>query len=278
MLLKPNMVIAGKKNAAYPLAPSEVADATVRCFHEVVPAAVPGIVFLSGGQGGKEATANLDAINRIGSLPWQMSFSYGRALQAAALQAWQGDDVNVASVQSAYLHRGGHERLGALGFVYRSRRTGVIARTVRALVQRVTSASVRVGDEVVGAIDAGLCVLVGVTHDDDAGIAAKLAAKVANLRVFDDDGGVMNRSLLDTGGSALVVSQFTLYGDTERGRRPSWVRSGASRGCRTAGRGVRGRIAHTGRAGRDGPVPCRHAGRARERRPGHIAARGLTRV
>jgi len=94
---------------------------------------------------------------------------------------------------------------------------------VRALVQRVTDARVRVGGEVVGEIGAGLCVLVGVTHDDDAGVAAKLAAKVAHLRVFDDDEGTMNRSLLDTGGAALVVSQFTLYGDTVRGRRPSWV-------------------------------------------------------
>jgi D-tyrosyl-tRNA(Tyr) deacylase len=94
---------------------------------------------------------------------------------------------------------------------------------MRALVQRVTDARVRVGREVVGEIGAGLCVLVGVTHDDDSARAAKLAAKVANLRVFDDDGGAMNRSLLDTGGAALVVSQFTLYGDTLRGRRPSWV-------------------------------------------------------
>lgn len=94
---------------------------------------------------------------------------------------------------------------------------------MRALVQRVTSASATVGGEVVGEIGAGLCVLVGVTHDDDNQLAAKLAAKVANLRVFDDDDGVMNRSLLDTGGAALVVSQFTLYGDTVRGRRPSWV-------------------------------------------------------
>jgi D-tyrosyl-tRNA(Tyr) deacylase len=94
---------------------------------------------------------------------------------------------------------------------------------MRALVQRVTSASVTVGGEVVGAIDDGLLVLVGVTHDDDASHAAKLASKVANLRVFDDDDGVMNRSLLDTGGGALVVSQFTLYGDTVKGRRPSWV-------------------------------------------------------
>jgi D-aminoacyl-tRNA deacylase len=94
---------------------------------------------------------------------------------------------------------------------------------VRALVQRVTEAQVSVAGEVVGAIGEGLCVLVGVTHTDDASIARKLAAKVANLRVFDDEAGVMNQSLLETGGAALVVSQFTLYGDTARGRRPSWT-------------------------------------------------------
>jgi D-tyrosyl-tRNA(Tyr) deacylase len=94
---------------------------------------------------------------------------------------------------------------------------------VRALVQRVASASVTVDGAVVGEIGAGLCVLVGVTHSDDAGVAAKLASKVANLRVFDDDAGVMNRSLLEAHGGALVISQFTLYGDTVRGRRPSWV-------------------------------------------------------
>jgi D-tyrosyl-tRNA(Tyr) deacylase len=94
---------------------------------------------------------------------------------------------------------------------------------VRALVQRVTEARVRVDGGVVGEIAAGLCVLVGVTHDDREADAAKLAAKVANLRIFDDGAGAMNLSLLDTGGSALVVSQFTLYGDTVRGRRPSWV-------------------------------------------------------
>jgi D-tyrosyl-tRNA(Tyr) deacylase len=82
---------------------------------------------------------------------------------------------------------------------------------------------VTIGGDTVGEIGNGLCVLVGVTHSDDAGVAGKLAAKVAHLRVFDDDAGVMNRSLLDTGGAALVVSQFTLYGDTARGRRPSWV-------------------------------------------------------
>jgi len=96
---------------------------------------------------------------------------------------------------------------------------------VRALVQRVTQASVTVDAEVTGSIGPGLCVLVGVTHTDDEASARKLADKVANLRVLDDEAGVMNRSLVDAGaaGGALVVSQFTLYGDTSRGRRPSWI-------------------------------------------------------
>jgi D-tyrosyl-tRNA(Tyr) deacylase len=94
---------------------------------------------------------------------------------------------------------------------------------MRALIQRVSEASVTVDDEVVGAIGPGLCVLVGVAHDDTAGVAERLADKVAQLRVFDDDAGVMNRSLVETAGAALVISQFTLYGDTRRGRRPSWT-------------------------------------------------------
>ncbi|MGZ4691344.1 MAG: D-aminoacyl-tRNA deacylase [Acidimicrobiia bacterium] len=94
---------------------------------------------------------------------------------------------------------------------------------MRAVVQRVTRAAVRVGGETVGAIDGGLCILVGVTHDDTPADAEKLAGKVHGLRVFDDEDGVMNRSLEDTGGAALVVSQFTLYGDTRKGRRPSWI-------------------------------------------------------
>ena len=98
---------------------------------------------------------------------------------------------------------------------------------MRALVQRVTEARVRVGDELVAEISAGVCVLVGVTHDDGAVQAEKLASKVAHLRVFDDRTGVMNRSLLETGDAALVVSQFTLYGDTTRGRRPSWIAAAA---------------------------------------------------
>jgi len=105
MLLKPNMVIPGKKCAGGASTPEQVADATIACFREVVPAAVPGIVFLSGGQGDEEATANLDAINKLGPHPWQVSFSYGRALQAAALSAWKGSDANMEAGQKAYIHR-----------------------------------------------------------------------------------------------------------------------------------------------------------------------------
>jgi D-tyrosyl-tRNA(Tyr) deacylase len=93
---------------------------------------------------------------------------------------------------------------------------------VRAVVQRVTSARVRVGGEVVGEIGTGLCVLVGVTHDDTPADAERMSAKLASVRLFADDGGVMNRSVEEVGGAVLVVSQFTLYGDTSRGRRPSW--------------------------------------------------------
>jgi D-aminoacyl-tRNA deacylase len=94
---------------------------------------------------------------------------------------------------------------------------------MRGLVQRVTRAKVTVTAKIVGEIGPGLCVLVGVTHTDDAAVARKLAAKIWNLRVFDDEAGVMNRSVADTGGEVLIVSQFTLYGDTSAGRRPSWI-------------------------------------------------------
>jgi len=93
---------------------------------------------------------------------------------------------------------------------------------MRALVQRVSGARVRIDGAVVGAIDAGLLVFVGVTHGDDAATARRLAEKVWHLRVFADDEGTMNRSLAETSGAALVVSQFTLYADTRRGRRPGW--------------------------------------------------------
>jgi D-tyrosyl-tRNA(Tyr) deacylase len=94
---------------------------------------------------------------------------------------------------------------------------------MRALVQRVTEARVRIDGDVVGEIGQGLCVLVGVTHDDDEAKARKLADKLWTLRVFDDPDGVMNLGAADVGGAVLVVSQFTLYGDTRKGRRPSWT-------------------------------------------------------
>jgi len=103
---------------------------------------------------------------------------------------------------------------------------------MRGLVQRVLQASVTIaGDPVdagaarqtVGEIGAGLCVLVGVTHDDTEASARKLADKIWGLRVIDDENGVMNRSVADIGGEVMIVSQFTLYGDTAGGRRPSWI-------------------------------------------------------
>jgi len=94
---------------------------------------------------------------------------------------------------------------------------------VKALLQRVTRASVTVDGEVVGAIGPGLCVLVGVTHGDDEAAADKLADKIWNLRIFEDDAAKMNLSAADAGAEVLVVSQFTLYGDARKGRRPSFV-------------------------------------------------------
>jgi D-tyrosyl-tRNA(Tyr) deacylase len=91
------------------------------------------------------------------------------------------------------------------------------------VVQRVSSAVVTVDGEEVGRIGAGLCVLLGATHTDDDSTAAKMADKLWNLRVFDDAAGVMNRSASDVGAEVLVVSQFTVYGDTSGGRRPSYV-------------------------------------------------------
>jgi D-tyrosyl-tRNA(Tyr) deacylase len=94
---------------------------------------------------------------------------------------------------------------------------------MRALLQRSRAASVRVGDETVGAIDGGLVVLLGVTHEDTEQDAAYLAEKTAGLRIFEDEEGKMNLSILETGGAVLSVSQFTLYGDARKGRRPNFM-------------------------------------------------------
>jgi len=96
---------------------------------------------------------------------------------------------------------------------------------VRAVIQRVTRASVSVEGRVAGEIDAGLLILLGVSRTDNLESASYLAEKIANLRIFSDAAGKMNLSLLDAGGSALVVSQFTLYGDTRGGRRPSYIQA-----------------------------------------------------
>lgn len=93
---------------------------------------------------------------------------------------------------------------------------------MRALVQRVSEARVRVDGEIIGEIEHGVLALIGVTHDDTPAQATKLAEKIAHLRIFTDDDDKMNLSVLDAGGSVLVVSQFTLYGDTRKGRRPTW--------------------------------------------------------
>jgi fructose-bisphosphate aldolase, class I len=104
MLLKPNMVLPGYESPNQ-VSDEEIAATSVRCFRHVVPAAVPGIVFLSGGQSDEEATSRLNAMNRIGPHPWELSFSYGRALQQAALKAWKGADANREAAQRAYFHR-----------------------------------------------------------------------------------------------------------------------------------------------------------------------------
>jgi fructose-bisphosphate aldolase class I len=104
ILLKPNMVLSGgdcSKQASV----RDVAEATLRCFHRSVPAAVPGIVFLSGGQSDELATAHLNEMNKLGGGPWELSYSYGRALQAPALKAWLGKKENVEAAQKAYYHR-----------------------------------------------------------------------------------------------------------------------------------------------------------------------------
>jgi len=114
MILKPNMAIAGKK-CAKQSSVEEVAEKTIRLLKSCVPAAVPGIAFLSGGQSDTDATAHLDAMNRIGGLPWRLTFSYGRALQAAPQKAWSGKAENAAAGQRAFTHRARMNSLASIG-------------------------------------------------------------------------------------------------------------------------------------------------------------------
>ena len=114
MVLKPNMVVPGKKSPKR-ASVEQVAEKTLRVLKSCVPASVPGIAFLSGGQSDEEATAHLDAINKLGPLPWRVTFSYGRALQAAPQKAWSGKPENVATAQRAFGHRASMNGLAALG-------------------------------------------------------------------------------------------------------------------------------------------------------------------
>jgi fructose-bisphosphate aldolase class I len=114
IVLKPNMAVPGKKSAKK-ASVQEVAEKTVRMLKNCVPGAVPGIAFLSGGQSDEDATAHLDAMNRIGGLPWNLTFSYGRALQAAPQKAWSGKSENVAAAQRAFIHRAQMNGLASLG-------------------------------------------------------------------------------------------------------------------------------------------------------------------
>ena len=114
MILKPNMVIAGKKSDARSDV-EQVAARTVAALKARVPAAVPGIAFLSGGQSDEEATAHLDAMNKLGGLPWKLTFSYGRALQASTQKAWSGRPENLAAAQRAFTHRARMNGLASLG-------------------------------------------------------------------------------------------------------------------------------------------------------------------
>ena len=114
IILKPNMIVPGQK-CAKQASTGEVAERTVKVLKECVPGAVPGIAFLSGGQSDELATEHLSRMNAIGGLPWALTFSYGRALQAAALKAWGGKSENVAAGQRAFTHRARMNSLAALG-------------------------------------------------------------------------------------------------------------------------------------------------------------------
>ena len=113
-ILKPNMIVSGTKCPTQ-ASVQQVAEMTLDCFNKCVPQAVPGIIFLSGGQTDELATAHLDAINKMGPLSWKISFSYGRALQSAPLKTWSGKSENISAAQAAFTHRASMNKLAALG-------------------------------------------------------------------------------------------------------------------------------------------------------------------
>ena len=113
-ILKPNMIVAGKKCEHQP-STEEIAERTIKVLKDTVPAAVPGIAFLSGGQSNEDATENLDMMNKIGGFPWKLTYSYGRALQQSALFAWQGKAENYDAAQAAFNHRAHMNGLASLG-------------------------------------------------------------------------------------------------------------------------------------------------------------------
>lgn len=114
IILKPNMIVPGE-NSGQKVSPDEIAQATITLFRKILPENLPGIVFLSGGQSEIEATENLNAMNKMGELPWRLSFSYGRALQDSALKIWNGKQENVPAAQAKFLHRAKMNSLATFG-------------------------------------------------------------------------------------------------------------------------------------------------------------------
>ena len=139
---------------------------------------------------------------------------------------------------------------------------------MRAVVQRVSRASVKVGDEITGEIGRGLLVLLGVAHEDTEADADYLAEKIAGLRIFEDDAGKMNLSAMDVGGAVLAVSQFTLFGDVRRGKRPSFDAAARPELARRLYEYFVERVRRIGIALRDGKISGDDGGRADQQRAG----------
>ena len=144
---------------------------------------------------------------------------------------------------------------------------------MRALLQRVTGASVTIDGETAGAIGPGLVILVGISRDDTEAEVAHVVDKAVNLRIFSDDDGKFQHSALDIGADLLVVSQFTLYGDTRKGRRPSFTKAAVPADAEVPLRANPGAVPGDRAEGRDGPLPGIHGRGPSQRRPRHHHAR-----